>query len=490
MKRLLEDCKKLISAKSVSPHGTEEAAQVAASLMRDLGLEVRLQQVSHCIEEFSKRQFNAIGILGDPLVDKKVRKGLLLLTHLDTAFPGERQLWDKTGGYPHRCVHEGDRLYGLGAADAKLDFLAKLYALAKFREQKLSMPVYLVGSCGESIGMLGTKYLIQSWALNPKYVLIGKPTGLKLVRAHKSFHIYRLKLGYQTIERSARGFNRRLSLVSYGRTVDGSSPAGGVHAIHQLVDFMNRAGEDGFDMRLTRLESENAVNQVPDNARVEIYLTSHQLEDFKRYFHQSQQSHATPPFKMEVGGLGDVGISFLPEALFPCFKSLLEFLKEIRLDSEEDPDFEVPRSLLNVTRVRHSLDRTEIDFELYLLPKTSLEQAHQRLTMGIQGIAGQHTDLNVTLECIQRNAALDVDPKNPWMVQCQEVLKTVGLHSKTEKRSFCSEASRFAEKGYDVAVFGPGGSDSNIRAPNEHMLMSELSQARLFYEGIIERLCL
>src|SRR4051812_43531209 len=133
MKRLLEEAKRMIRINSVTTHGNEELANYVHGLLHERGLKASLQQVTHSLEGVSKRQFNVIGILGDPLVDKKTRKGLLLNTHLDTVSPGLSENWTETGGDAFSATVRDGKIYGLGSADVKLDFLCKLHALAKFR---------------------------------------------------------------------------------------------------------------------------------------------------------------------------------------------------------------------------------------------------------------------------------------------------------------------------------------------------------------------
>lgn len=209
MKRILEDARKMIRINSVTANGNEELANFVHGMMHERGLKAQLQMVTHSQDELSKRQFNVIGILGDPLVDRKIRKGLLLNTHLDTVGPGLPENWTETGGDPFAATIKDGKIFGLGSADVKLDFLCKLRAVEKFREKKLKMPVYLVGTCGEELGMFGAKYLIKSGALNPKFVLVGEPSDLKVVYAHKCLSLFRVTVGYQQVERDARGYNRQ-----------------------------------------------------------------------------------------------------------------------------------------------------------------------------------------------------------------------------------------------------------------------------------------
>jgi len=71
MRDFIEESKRLIRMRSITADGNEEVANALGDLMRESGLKVTLQQVTHSMDHVSKRQFNVIGVLGDPLVDKK-----------------------------------------------------------------------------------------------------------------------------------------------------------------------------------------------------------------------------------------------------------------------------------------------------------------------------------------------------------------------------------------------------------------------------------
>src|SRR4051812_35221710 len=319
MKRFLEEARRMIRINSISANGNEEIANYVAALMQDRGLKTHLQHVTHSNESISKRQFNVVGVLGDPLSDRKIRKGLLLNTHLDTVSSGITENWTETGADPFAATIKEGRIFGLGSADVKLDFLCKLHAVEKFREKKLKNPIYLVGTCGEEIGMFGVKYLIKSLSLNPRFVLVGEPSELKVVYAHKCLNLYRVSIGYQLVERDARGFNRRIDLHSFGKSAHGSYPHLGTNAVLQAVDFLRETTESGFELRFTKLEGGDTVNKVPDRASAEFYLTSHQFEDFKRFFRERVRAKGQEKaFRVELGGLGDMGVRFLPDGLFPC----------------------------------------------------------------------------------------------------------------------------------------------------------------------------
>ncbi len=493
MKQLLEEAKRLIRINSVSSNGNEELSNFVHKMIEDRGMKAVLQPVTHSLESISKRQFNVIGILGDPLVDKKTRKGLLLLSHLDTVDPGLLDNWTETAQDPFAATVREGRVYGLGVAEGKIDFLCKLYAIDRYRERKLKMPVYLVGTCGAEQGMFGAKYLIKSMALNPKYVLVGEPTDLHLVRTHKCMAVFRASIDYQLVERDARGFNRRIDLMSFGRAAHGSTPNLGENAILQAVDFLQHAVDSGFDLRFTRMEGGNTKNKVPDRARIEFYLTSHQFEDFKRFFRETAKAQGKEKaFRAELGGLGDTGVRFLPDTLYPCFMELIQFLRtfseEVR--GRSNPAFEPSHATINLGQVQQRPTGMDLFFEVRLLPDHSTEEVEKRILQGVQAIAARYPNMNVTAQRERTNPALDTPADREWVKVFTEALAVAGLPTEAGAKSTSTEAALFQQAGYDALVFGPGAPIGNSHGPNEHLLLEQIDRGIAFYSKLIEKVCL
>lgn len=493
MKHLLEEAKRMIRINSVTTRGNEELANYVATLLQDRGLKTQLQQVTHSLENVSKRQFNVIGILGDPLVDKKTRKGLLLNTHLDTVSPGLPENWTETGGDPFAATVKDGKIFGLGSADTKLDFLCKLYAIDRCREKKLKMPIYLVGTCGEEMGMFGAKYLIKSLALNPKYVVVGEPSELKVVYAHKSLNIFRVSIGYQLVERDARGFNRRIDLHSFGRSAHGSYPHLGTNAIQQSLDFLRNATDNGFELRFTKLDGGDTVNKVPDRSMIEFYLTSHQFEDFKRFFRETVRSEGKEKaFRVELGGLGDMGVRFLPEALFSCISEVTDFFRNLGSEFEkvQDESYSPAHSTVNFGQLKQRLGGIDMHFDLRLLPDQSADKIEKHVLSQIQAIAAKYPNLNVTAVRERMNPGLSMTMEHELVRICKESLTAAGVEPQFAKKSASTEAAQYFQAGYEAVVVGPGVSQGNSHSPNEHNLLEQLEKAVSFYEKLIERTCL
>lgn len=493
MKRLLDEARKMIRINSVSSNGNEEIANYVATLMQDRGFKVQLQHVMHSQDEHSKRQFNVIGILGDPLVDRKIRRGLLLNTHLDTVSPGLTENWTETGGDPFAATVKDGKIFGLGAADVKLDLLCKLHAAERYRERKLKMPIYLVGTCGEEVGMFGVKYLIKSGALNPKYVVVGEPSELKVVYAHKCFNLYRISIEHQQVERDAKGFNRRIDLHAFGKSAHSSYPHLGTNAISALTGFLERAASQGFDMRFTRISGGDTVNKVPDHAMAQFYLTSHQFEDFKRFFREMAKAEGMQrAFRVELGGIGEAGVKFLPDGIFGCLNEVMKFGRDMAADFEkvEDKTYDPAFSTINMGRLKQRQGGLDLHFDLRLLPEIDPEKILEHIKTAVGAIATRYPSINLSVTRERMNPALNMSLEHELVQYCKDALTAARLEPSLAKKATSTEAAQYFQAGYEAVIVGPGRSQGNAHSPNEHCLLDQLEKAVTFYERLIERVCL
>lgn len=489
MINFIEQAEKLISINSVSQEGNEEIAVYLQSLMNKMGLKTQLQEVTHSQEGVSKRQFNVLGILGDPLVDSKTRKGLLLDTHIDTVSPGIRTHWTETGGDPFHAVIKGNKIFGLGAADNKLDFLCKLKAIERYRERKLKMPIYLIGTAGEEIGMIGAKFLIKSLAVNPKYVLVGAPTELAVVHSQKAQAIYQINIGYNQLERDAKGYNTRIELHCFGKATHGSYPEMGSNAIKRMISVIRKIKEANFQIRMTKISGGDCVNKVPDSASVEFYISSSSFDDFKKFYREHLNDKE---INIEFGGLGESGMRFMPDNILDAIEQVQSCLGALEKDllATRDESFAPAQSTVNFGRIASRPGIIEMSFDIRLLPSILPETFDAQLKGLVHETNTRFSNLIMKVLKNRFSPGFEMKAEHDLVTAAREAQRSAGIEPRLEKKATSTEAAQYVAAGFDAIVFGPGHSSGNSHTPNEHNLVDHLDKAVHFYDRMIERFCL
>ena len=242
----------LVRIPSVNPRmspgaGEEEIARYLAERLRALGL-------TPTITEVHPRRPNV-------LVTLQGRPGgphLLFEAHTDTVSPSHGQL------EPFNPRLEGDRLSGRGACDTKASVAAMLLALQQLlpcRERETS--VSLAVTMGEELGHEGVAHLLGS-GFRADAAVVGEPTGLDIVTAHKGA--------------------LRWKLVASGRAAHSSNPQEGVNAIVKMA-LVVRAIHDRLAPQISRrthpllgaptlsvgrIEGGLQVNVVPDRCSIDV----------------------------------------------------------------------------------------------------------------------------------------------------------------------------------------------------------------------------
>ncbi len=135
---------------------------------------------SALIHDDSGRKANLFATLG-PEIDG----GVVLSGHTDVV-PVDGQDWST----PPFEIHEGDgRLYGRGTTDMKSFIAVALALVPDFLAAGLEKPLHFAFSYDEEVGCLGAPGLVSHIAgltTRPRAVIVGEPTDMTVVNAHKT----------------------------------------------------------------------------------------------------------------------------------------------------------------------------------------------------------------------------------------------------------------------------------------------------------------
>ena len=126
-----------------------------------------------------------------------VNHGLVLSGHTDVV-PVDGQDWTSE---PFTATIRGDKLYGRGACDMKgfiacaLTLLPQAVKLSNAGQ--LRRPLHLALSFDEEVGCLGAPLILadlKARGITPDYCIVGEPTNMAMVVAHKGIAVYRCRV--------------------------------------------------------------------------------------------------------------------------------------------------------------------------------------------------------------------------------------------------------------------------------------------------------
>ena len=139
-------------------------------------------------------------------IGPRIDGGVVLSGHTDVV-PVDGQAWDTD---PWQATRAGDRLVGRGVCDMKSFIAIALALVPEMMQRGLARPLHLALSYDEEVGCIGVRRLIADLAnvgYAPGGCIVGEPTGMELVVAHKGKRSYRCRV---------RGFESHSALTPRG----------------------------------------------------------------------------------------------------------------------------------------------------------------------------------------------------------------------------------------------------------------------------------
>lgn len=184
--RAKEHLARLVSFDTTSHRSNTELVDHVAGHVRSLGFEIKLDAIA---DERGVEKVNLIATAGPPSRKSGAHAaGLAFVGHTDCV-PFDPEWSDAL-----KLVEKDGRLYARGAADTKGFIAAVLTAVEELELDKLTRPLAIVLTHDEEVGCLGAKRLAKDRALSPSYAIVGEPTSLKPIRAHKGYCLAEITL--------------------------------------------------------------------------------------------------------------------------------------------------------------------------------------------------------------------------------------------------------------------------------------------------------
>jgi len=295
--------RQLVSFDTTSCESNMAFIDWVGSYLRDHGIASRLTF------DDTRTKANLFATIG-PEIDG----GIVLSGHTDVV-PVDGQPWASD---PWKAVEVGDRLVGRGVCDMKSFIAIALALVPEMVGRKLQRPLHFALSYDEEVGCIGVRRLIADLAnvgYKPGGCIVGEPTGMELVVAHKGKRSYSCRV---------RGFEAHSALTPRG--------VNAVEIACEIVAFLRGMAkryrtkgrhDDDYDVPFTTvhvgtIKGGTALNIVPRDCEFKFEFRYLPFDDPDALYKEITDYAAR--FLPEMHAVaGDTGITFDELSALPGF---------------------------------------------------------------------------------------------------------------------------------------------------------------------------
>jgi acetylornithine deacetylase len=184
-KQLMQDLGKVVSLSSISSTnpridtGNRAIVEFLANSFESLGFTCELVPTGG-----NPEKLNLIATLGSG------PGGLVLAGHTDTV-PLDENLWSVD---PFSVTERDGKIYGLGITDMKGFFPIIMEAVKPLLNHNFKEPLIILATSDEETSMQGARTIAELGRPKARAAVIGEPTGLQPVRAHKGIMMESVKI--------------------------------------------------------------------------------------------------------------------------------------------------------------------------------------------------------------------------------------------------------------------------------------------------------
>ncbi|MFN7135254.1 MAG: acetylornithine deacetylase, partial [Myxococcales bacterium] len=220
--------RELVAIDSTSSRSNAPIIDAIAAILKPAGFALRRHEY---LDDAGVPKVNLIATSGEG------RPALALVGHSDCV-PFD-PAWDEA----LKLTERDGKLFARGAADTKSFIACALHAATRTQLGTLKKPLALVFTADEEVGCVGAKHLVDEAILSPELAIVGEPTALTPIRAHK---------GYALAEIEVRGKEGHSAYPATGRPAI-LKAAQLLTRIEDLARSLEKERDDDFDPPYTTL---------------------------------------------------------------------------------------------------------------------------------------------------------------------------------------------------------------------------------------------
>ncbi len=266
---------KLVAFDTVSRNSNLAFIGFLQELLNAHGIESRL------VHNPEQTKANLLATIGP-----RIKGGVVLSGHTDVV-PVDDQDWHTN---PFAVVERDGLLYGRGTADMKTFLAIILGALDDITAVELKTPIHLAFSYDEEVGCAGVPSLIRLLEREvpaPRAVIVGEPTEMKVVSAHKAITTVRTTVtGHEShssqIHRGVSAVMVAAELIQFLQNLSAEAAAKGPHnalfePAHSTITVNHITGGTAINIMARHCTFQWDIRALPEDNQ-DVYL-----ERFNRY---------------------------------------------------------------------------------------------------------------------------------------------------------------------------------------------------------------
>lgn len=210
MTNAVECASRLVAVDSVSSISNSTVSDVVEDMLRSLNFQVERLEFR---DPQGTLKVNIIGKLGSGT------GGVAYFGHTDVV---PVTSWSVAEHGPFQPTVKNGRLYGRGSCDMKGSIACAIAAASRIPRETLRQPLYIVCTADEEVGFHGARDVVERSSLYDEMItaqtkaIIGEPTELSVVHAHKGIFGFRAIAHGKAAHSSTRGgVNANLLMIPF-----------------------------------------------------------------------------------------------------------------------------------------------------------------------------------------------------------------------------------------------------------------------------------
>jgi len=254
--RSLEWVKRLIGIDTTSALSNRPLIDLVVAELRRHGVEPIL------VPDDGGTKLNLLATFTPP--DGSTSGGVMFSGHTDVV-PVDDQDWSSAPFTPE--IRDGS-LCGRGTCDMKSFIGIVVASIPDIVARPLAKPIHFAFSYDEEVGCIGAAGLVEEIGtrnLRPEVCIVGEPSEMRVIRAHKSMNVIRVDL--QGISAHSSLTPQGVNAIEYGAEL--------IRFVRSVADELRASGpyDDAFDVAWTTcsvnlVSGGIAVNTVPEDCSV------------------------------------------------------------------------------------------------------------------------------------------------------------------------------------------------------------------------------